>query len=133
VKYYFASRYSDHPLMRQRRNELLAAWPESEVVSRWIDAHGGTIQQSFTQGILNTEMDMVWATGGHPDVLDVMACDILVSFGHKEGGGQGGRHVEFGMGMALGKRLVLIGVREHIFHTAPQVEFYPTFEDFLNT
>jgi hypothetical protein len=38
----------------------------------------------------------------------------------------GGRHVEFGYGMAKGKRLVLIGERENVFHDHPSVEVYPT-------
>ena len=34
----------------------------------------------------------------------------------------GGLHAEFGMALALRKRLILVGPRENIFHTLPQVE-----------
>jgi hypothetical protein len=41
------------------------------------------------------------------------------------GGGKGGRHVEYGLALGLGKRLIICGPRENIFHTLPQVEHYP--------
>lgn len=40
-------------------------------------------------------------------------------------------HVEFGYALALEKRMVIIGLRENIFHTHPMVEHYHTFEEFL--
>jgi hypothetical protein len=37
------------------------------------------------------------------------------------------RHTEFGIGLALGKRLILVGEhREHVFHYLPVVEVYET-------
>lgn len=117
--------------MRQCRAQLLALRPDSEVTSRWIDLHDGMVPQSFSQEALRDGHEMAWRIAGHPDVQDLMAADVVVSFGHAEGGGKGGRHVEFGMALVLGKRLVLVGVREHVFHTAPQVEHFESFDQFL--
>lgn len=46
---------------------------------------------------------------------------------------RGGRHVEFGMALAWGLRLIVIGQRENVFHCLPQVERYDTWDDFLSS
>jgi hypothetical protein len=38
---------------------------------------------------------------------------------------------EFGIGLGLCKRLVIIGPREHAFHFLPQVECFASWADFL--
>jgi hypothetical protein len=38
--------------------------------------------------------------------------------------GRGGRHVEFGAAVATGKRLIVVGHRENLFHHLPGVEFF---------
>lgn len=44
---------------------------------------------------------------------------------------RGGRHVEFGLALSSGKRVVVIGPRENIFHHHPRIEWYPTWDAFL--
>lgn len=44
---------------------------------------------------------------------------------------RGGRHVEFGMALALAKRCIVIGPRENVFHLLPQVEQYDSWEQYL--
>jgi hypothetical protein len=44
---------------------------------------------------------------------------------------RGGRHVEFGVAVASGKRLIVIGYRENVFRWLAQVAFYDGWEDFL--
>lgn len=39
---------------------------------------------------------------------------------------RGGRHVEFGMALAMDKRLVVVGPRENVFHLLPAVEQFDT-------
>jgi hypothetical protein len=57
------------------------------------------------------------------DQEDVLAADTLVCFTEPaEAGGNGGRHVELGMALALGRRVIVIGRREHIFHHLPGIE-----------
>jgi hypothetical protein len=49
----------------------------------------------------------------------LLAAEMVISF--TGGGGKGGRHVEFGLAVAAGKRLVVIGPRENVFHCLPGV------------
>ena len=41
--------------------------------------------------------------------------------------------MEFGSGLALGKRLMVVGFRENVFHCLPRVEFFQTWEETLDT
>lgn len=68
---------------------------------------------------------------GHHDIEDIDAALTLVSFTEAGGGGKGGRHTEYGYAIAQNKRLVIIGPREHIFHTHPGVEIFSQWGDFL--
>ena len=43
----------------------------------------------------------------------------------------GGLHAEFGMALALKKRLILVGPRENVFHTLPQVEHYASWSQLV--
>ena len=50
------------------------------------------------------------------------------------GRNRGGRHVEFGMALARrllsgAPRLIVVGYRENVFHYAPEVEFYETWNE----
>jgi hypothetical protein len=128
TKVYLAARYSRHPEMRGVRDVLTPLG--YEVTSRWIDMHGGKYPSSFTPEILNSDPDYCGTLGQH-DVEDVRAADLVISFTDGGGGGKGGRHVEFGIAVALGKELVVIGPREHIFHTLPEVRQYDTWTEFL--
>jgi hypothetical protein len=42
--------------------------------------------------------------------------------------GRGGRQVEFGIAVALGKRLILCGPPEHVFHRLTAVEHHDRFD-----
>jgi hypothetical protein len=44
-------------------------------------------------------------------------------------GNRGGRHVEFGLAVALNKRLIVVGYRENLFHWLPQVEFVSSWQE----
>ena len=72
-----------------------------------------------------------WPGIAQEDVDDLAAADALISFTEPGRGGGGGRHVEFGLGLAWGKRMLLVGAAENLFHTLPSVEAYPTWEDAL--
>jgi poly(3-hydroxybutyrate) depolymerase len=110
--YYLAARYSRNPELCEYRDELCAKIPGSVVTSRWIDQHAGELEASYT-----------------PEDLD--AAQVIVSFTGAGGGGKGGRHIEHGYAIAAGKRLVVVGPRENIFHCHPATEVYATWDDFL--
>jgi hypothetical protein len=124
MKIYLASRYSRHDEMQGVRDVLEATG--HQVTSRWIDCHTdvvGDFTSSFTPEFLNENPEQCAPLGQH-DIDDLAAADAVISF--TGGGGKGGRHVEFGYGLALGKRMIVVGPRENIFHTLAEVEHYET-------
>lgn len=128
---YLAARYSRHQEMQGVR-DVLAALVDIEVTSRWIDCHTdvvGDFTSSFTVEFLNANPEKCAPLGQH-DIDDLMAADTVISFTSTDGG-KGGRHVEFGMGIALGKRSIVIGPREHVFHTLAEVEWFPDWPHFV--
>lgn len=85
-----------------------------------------------------------WITGKHEgwqpdeaaqeDIDDINSADGIISFTEELKtltDSRGGRHVEFGYGLALGKRMIIVGWRENVFHHLPGVEFYETWEEAL--
>ena len=108
MKIYLAAQYNRAAEMREVR--ALLCRRGHEVTSHWIDL------DHETEGTPRYAQE---------DFYDVAAADAVVSFTSANGGGHGGRHVEFGIGLALNKRLIIVGPRENIFHALPQVEVYP--------
>jgi hypothetical protein len=125
MRAYLAARYGRHDEMRGVRDVLQGALG-IEVTSRWIDCHTdvvGDFTSSFTPEVLNARPEDCAPLGQH-DLDDIDRADMVISF-TSNGTGKGGRHVEFGYGLALGKRCIVVGDREHVFHTLKQVEWYP--------
>lgn len=120
-KIYLAARYSRNAEMRGVRDVLTALG--YAVTSRWIDQHDGELLESVTTAVLNSDPASV-CHFGQKDIEDLTAADTVISFTSADGGGKGGRHVEYGLALGLNKRLILVGPREHIFHTLPQAEHY---------
>jgi hypothetical protein len=118
---YFAARYS-------RRDELIGYRAELdalgiEVTSRWL-ATEPRIRSEYS--------DDDWRELGLLDQEDVLAAEGLLCFSEPAGdGGNGGRHVELGMALALGRRVIVVGRREHIFHHLPEVEVVESWPDAL--
>jgi len=130
MKIYLAARYSRNDEMRGVRDVLTAYG--HEVTSRWIDQHGGELEKSFTPEALAADPEGC-ALFARADVEDLEAADTVISFTSEGGGGKGGRHVEFGLAAALGKRMIIVGPLENIFHTLPIVEHYPSWSGLLVT
>jgi hypothetical protein len=99
--------------------------------------------RTYAQDLTETgrfDVQAEWITGKHDDTTDeecaridyaeVAAADVVISFteapGPVHGRGRGGRHVEFGIALALGKHCVVVGSRENVFHHLPQVAFFET-------
>lgn len=67
------------------------------------------------------------------DLADVAAADVLLAlnpadFANK---GTGGRHVELGYALALGKEVAVVGVRSNIFHYLSDVRIIASAEELL--
>lgn len=138
IAVYLAARYSRNAEMRGVRDALVAAFG-MEVTSRWIDLHpdivgefGGDLSESQGSASLNGSPEKCAVLGQH-DLADLDRADWVVSF-TGTGGRRGGRHVQFGYALARSKRLMVVGPREHVFHTLPEVEHFAgwlAFSDWL--
>lgn len=129
TKIYLAARYSRNEEMRGVRDVLSALG--FEVTSRWIDLHPdvvGDFSSSFGAAPLNEDPARCAPLGQH-DLDDIDRADWVVSLTCGTGG-KGGRHAEFGYALAKEKRLFVVGPREHVFHTLPQVEVFATWYHF---
>ena len=114
MKIYLAARYD-------RRFEMLGVAAGlirvgHDVTSRWIEGGRGG------------DSDRVAAL---EDIGDLAHADGLVTFTEQpersvSWAARGGRHVEFGIALACGKRLCVVGPRENVFHHLPSVEVYAT-------
>jgi len=131
MKVYLAARYG-------RRLELLEYARQLEqrgiaVTSQLLSEDSPSEAEAFCRcGPLR------WALQG---LEDVTAADTLILFSEPPaepvaGAERGGRHVEFGIALALGMRCVVVGPRENVFHhldaagsLLPSVEVYATWEE----
>jgi nucleoside 2-deoxyribosyltransferase len=107
-KVYLAARYQEHPRMRQWRKFLESSG--FTVTSRWINGNHSID--------VDVERDVQSARFALEDLEDLDAADVMVLWNPPEhhGSGRGGRHVELGYALALGKPVMLIGIRENVFH-----------------
>jgi nucleoside 2-deoxyribosyltransferase len=129
MKVYLASRYSTKEQMRVYASELEKSG--IEVTSRWLkETHPSNIG-GLPADILSDEEISQIAT---IDLDDVRRADILVFFSVDPlvPVARGGRHVEFGYALGLGKPILVVGPRENIFHYLPQIKFVSNFQEALN-
>lgn len=120
MKVYLASRFSNRAQTDSVRLKLLELG--IEVTSRW--THDPKhCDPNFGISLLNYEL----AT---EDKADIDAADAVVYM--PPGGRNGGCHFECGYAFGLGKRLIWIGTREHIFSYLPEVQHFNTVAEFLD-
>lgn len=126
MKVYLAARYS-------RKKEIKALIPillqyNIQTTSRWLDEPWeGTAQLTeFTPEFCRLTASI--------DLEDIDNADTFVFFSEDPlvGTPRGGRHVEFGYALSQGKRIVVIGRPENIFHYLPQIVCYATIHDFID-
>lgn len=127
MKIYLASRYSRNAQMREARSAL--AFLGHVVTSRWIDGD----HQNDDAGLSAEAKAEERTRFAVEDWQDLMLADCVISFTEEPRGtnSRGGRHVEFGAALAAGKRCIVVGFRENVFHCLPQVEFYASWWDAL--
>ncbi len=117
MKIYLAALYS-------RRLELAAYRKQIEalghtVTSRWLNGEHVLPMGALMQDEESVEELRRFA---REDVSDVLDADLVISFTETGPTPRGGRHVEFGLAFAVGKRLWVVPGRENIFHWLPSVE-----------
>ena len=124
MRIYLAARYS-------RREELCRYAEELREVGHIVDArwllgehqvHDGALEVEAAEDDVPDE-DVLFA---REDIEDIDRADVVICFTEKprSNSSRGGRHVEFGYALAMGKPIVVIGPRENVFYTLPQVEQY---------
>ena len=119
MKIYLCSRYSRRDEMRSVREELQRLG--HTVTSRWLDTEWERKDDSGSAAAPPEYREQYAVV----DMDDVLNSDCLIAFTEEpRGGGRGGRHVEFGIALALGKRLIVVGHRENLFYHHPAVEFF---------
>ncbi len=123
MKIYLAARYSRREELVGYAEELRAAG--HIITSRWLR---GRHEHKGPEALMPLEHRELWALENNEDIL---SSDCVVSFTEPEDSpyGRGGRHVEFGLALATGRRLVVVGHRENIFHCVRSVIYCPTWEE----
>jgi hypothetical protein len=117
-RFYFAARFSKRFALRQFRQDLEVLG--HIVTSRWLDAE--------------REDPAELGRCAQEDWIDVATADSIINFTEEPRcNSRGARHAEFGIGLGLNKRLILIGPLEHAFHHLPQVQCFAAWADFLAT
>jgi hypothetical protein len=119
MRIYLAARYD-------RRQEM-------EAIAARLEAAGHTLTSGWIYGWHESVPELVCAAA---DWTGVGKAECVVSFTEEPDervpwAARGGRHVEFGLGLAMGKRLCIVGPRENVFHHLERVEVYPTVTDFI--
>jgi hypothetical protein len=124
-KVYIAARYSRRDEMRSVAQLLMGNG--ITVTSRWL------YEDKPLQTKLGDDTPGFYRETAHVDIEDVMRADTLLFFSEDPhlGTPRGGRHVEFGFALGQGKRVVVIGGPENIFHYLKRVLHFPTLEAFL--
>ena len=114
MKIYLASNYSHRLELVGHATEL--AQLGVVVCSSWL--HTNWQDDGSSSSAAPEEKCAEWAMR---DMKDVFSCDVLVQFTSGERS-RGGKHVELGMALALNKRVLVVGLPEHIFHRLPMIE-----------
>ena len=126
MKVYLAAMYSWKPKIERYAEELRALG--IEVTSTWLEEpHAPTTQLQD----LGAENHRLYAQN---DVQDINEADTFVLFSVEPTTPtlRGGRHVEFGMAIALAKTILVVGPPENIFHYLPRVNHVDTWPQAVN-
>lgn len=113
MKIYLAARFGRWEELEKYAADLVALG--HTVTSRW---HRREYAQMNAQNDADHthEQGQAWA---NEDLEDIRQADLMISFTEKSlsaTGSRGGRHVEFGVALALNKVVCIVGPREHVFH-----------------
>lgn len=116
MKIYLAARVGRQAELKSYRDTLERIG--HKVTSTWLD-EDLTVEQDRTA---EARLEVCLR-----DLIDLGNADCLISFTEDPNtslGKRGGRHVEFGIALQAGKKLIVVGYRENVFHFHPKVEFY---------
>jgi len=124
---YIAARFSRRPECNQLAHALKDRG--AVITSRWVKPDCDHV---LPTGLSRQAEDHERQRFALEDVDDVRAANWTISLMEEpRSNTRGGRHIEFGLALALGHRLTIIGPRETVFHHLPHVEHYDTIDQFV--
>ena len=124
IRFYVAAPFA----WKYRARELavqLADLGNYESVARWIVHHNVITKNSLADMVLHGQY-------ADQDVDDVLKCDLLILLEEDINTLSHGREVEFGIAIASGATIWLVGRRENIFHYLPYHYSYDRIRHFNN-
>jgi hypothetical protein len=86
--------------------------------------HGFGIASSWLWDPQEPTWDGAVRAAAEVDLNELDHADVLIAFTEAPnpiGGNTGGRHVELGYALAKGKRIIVVGPRENVFHHLPGI------------
>jgi nucleoside 2-deoxyribosyltransferase len=111
---FLSARYSRAEELREYRSQLRAR--EVEVTSTWLEGPRD-LSDAARPRIAQVCFD------------DIDRAQVVIAFAEESRTpSRGGRHVELGYALARGKRVLLVGPREHVFAHHPAVEHLEAFD-----
>jgi hypothetical protein len=123
IHVYIAAAFDQRDVIKDEAGQYIEAG--LKVTSRWLFEHHESNEPPGSDK--RHEEDQHFAM---EDMNDLFDADVVVSYtqptmkmpdGKRLSFGSGGRHVEFGMAYAWGKKLIIIGPHEPVFHHLPGV------------
>jgi len=124
---YIAARFSKRPECNK-----LSAYLKTlghNITSRWVLPESDHVKRT---GLSKQAEDSARRRFAVEDIEDIENCGWMISFMEEpRNDSRGGRHVEFGYALALGKKLTILGPRETVFHHLENVEHFESVESFV--
>jgi nucleoside 2-deoxyribosyltransferase len=120
---YLAARYSRKDEIREYAKRFENAG--HQVSATWFDEpHDG--QVTMAEVCVN-----LLQTYAQRDFDEIKQANAIVFYSETDQtmNKRGGRHVEFGYALGLGKRIIVVGPKENIFHYLPVVEHFSDMDD----
>lgn len=126
LNFYLAARYSRRDELRVHRDMLVALG--HTCMASWLDTAWPISDTGSTAA-----PDQYREHYAIKEALEVRQCNMLIAFTEEpRSSTRGGRHVEFGIALGMGKRVVVIGQRENLFYYHPDVTAFNSFQEFLD-
>lgn len=127
MRIYIAGQYARKLELREYAKQAEAAG--IKVGADWL------MESEDPNSSLNESTEAVLAKYAQKDYWDIGACDAMVFFAEDQNNQppRGGHHVEFGIALAMGKPILVVGDPENIFHYTPgfHIDFYENWSSAL--
>ena len=125
VKFYLAGAYDRWPELRRCRENLLTLG--HEVLSQYLVADSAATEEEVAT------VPEVGVPLAQQDMAEIEEVNALILFTEPAlvTPTRGGAHVEFGMALALGRHIAVVGPRMNAFHTLPEVRQFASWSDAL--